>query len=57
MKKWINIPSFMNADFLGIHEIKCPVCGHRETYIGKNNAPSRCYICDEPLEIEKEIDT
>ena len=57
MKKWINCPSFMGAERLGIFEVKCPVCGFKETYIATKNAPSSCYIFGEELEIEKENET
>lgn len=34
---------------LVIHEVKCPNCGHKETYHGDNVASS-CFICGEILE-------
>lgn len=29
-----------------VREVKCPKCGHCETFSG-NNAPEQCYICEE----------
>lgn len=55
-KKWEKLPSFM-SEYFEVFEVRCPVCGHKETYIGKGNEPSRCLICDTKLEIEKENET
>ena len=35
---------FDNGQYI-VREVKCPVCGHCETYIGVT--PEKCYVCDE----------
>lgn len=41
---WIRVRFFDNGQYR-VHEIQCPKCRHKETYIGW--MPDRCYICDE----------
>ena len=45
--KWIRV-SDVQINGLMVHEIKCPVCKHKETY--HFNYPKSCYVCDTPLE-------
>lgn len=46
MKKheWIKKGFFDNGQYI-VREVKCPKCGHCETYIGVT--PEKCYVCDE----------
>lgn len=46
MKKheWIRKGFFDNGQYI-VHEVKCPKCGHCETYIGVT--PEKCYVCNE----------
>lgn len=45
--KWIRV-SDVQINGLLVHEIKCPVCKHKETY--HFDYPKSCYVCDTPLE-------
>ena len=33
---------------LPVYEVKCPVCGHKETY--HIEAPEKCFVCETELE-------
>lgn len=44
MSAWVKIGDVDNGFGQIVHEIKCPYCKYRETYIyGK--PPDRCYVC------------
>ncbi len=53
MNRWINVSSTVYQELL-VHEVKCPVCGYKETFHIK--PPSSCYVCDTELIYEKEKD-
>lgn len=42
--KWIKKRKYDNGQYI-VREVKCPKCGHCETFIGV--APEKCYVCDE----------
>lgn len=46
MMKWI-LSDNVNCYGITVHEIKCPVCHHKETMHGdiKDILPSSCYVC------------
>lgn len=44
MNEWIKVRDFDNGQYI-VHEVRCPKCGHKETYIG--TIPEKCYVCDE----------
>lgn len=49
MGKWIKYrDAIYNNSPLVVHEVKCPVCGYRETF--HVNPPHECYVCGERLE-------
>jgi hypothetical protein len=37
-----------------VREVKCPKCGHCETFTG-GIAPDRCFICEEPRNLPEVI--
>ncbi len=49
LKKWIQLEdhTYHISKGVVVHEVKCPVCKHHETYIG-DSVPTMCYICEEP---------
>lgn len=53
MNRWINVSSTVYQELL-VHEVKCPVCGYKETFHIKPH--SSCYVCDTELIYEKEKD-
>lgn len=42
--KWELKRTFDNG-YYKVREVKCPKCGHCETFIGV--APEKCYVCGE----------
>lgn len=31
-----------------VHEVMCPVCKFKQTFLNKEQAPEWCYICGQP---------
>lgn len=50
MEKWIKCPKYQSNEGLTVYEVKCPICGIKETY--HTNPPSSCYVCGTELEME-----
>lgn len=46
--KWIHIGDTQYSHLV-VHEVKCPVCGHRETYTN-DGWPNRCLLCETEME-------
>jgi hypothetical protein len=47
MSNWIKLEDHA-CNGLIVHEIRCPVCRLKETYIG-SKIPRSCYLCDTKL--------
>ena len=43
MIRWIQLSDYNNPMGLTVHEVKCPKCGHKETY--HKEPPCSCYCC------------
>lgn len=50
--KWIKVHDQDNGGYI-IHEVKCPVCNTKETYIN-DKIPSFCYLCQERMVDDEE---
>jgi hypothetical protein len=47
MSNWIKLQDYKYNGLI-VHEVRCPVCRLKETYIG-SKIPRSCYICDTKL--------
>lgn len=45
---WLSVSDKIYTGLL-VHEIRCPYCGHKETFT--LNAPRSCYICERSLSL------
>ena len=49
--KWINLPDKQYVDDLIVHEVKCPVCGYKETF--HTDPHEKCFMCETKLAYER----
>ena len=47
--RWIQLET-RTYNGLPVYEVKCPVCGHKETYHHIGKLPTQCYVCCTDLE-------
>lgn len=52
MEKWIKCPAYHTNEGLTVYEVKCPVCGNKETF--HTSPHGDCYVCGTELQYIKE---
>lgn len=51
MREWIKLPDKQYVDNLIVHEVKCPVCGFKETF--HTDPHGECCVCETKLAYER----